>query len=110
MGTYLSRGPAGEATCTSKAGDDGGLKGAEKSVSPDRAPLESGRREQRSLSPNWETVGGDLRVRAMSPTNERNGRSYADVCRTGVEQGKMSQLRLRHFTKQPRETPKNKKV
>ena len=97
MGTYLSRGPAGEATCTSKAGDDGGLKGAEKS-------------EQRSLSPNWETVGGDLRVRAMSPTNERNGRSYADVCRTGVEQGKMSQLRLRHFTKQPRETPKNKKV
>jgi len=93
MGTYLSRGPAGEATCTSKAGDDGGLKGAEKSVSP-----------------TWETVGGDLRVRAMSPTNERNGRSYADVCRTGVEQGKMSQLRLRHFTKQPRETPKNKKV
>ena len=89
MGTYLSRGPAGEATCTSKAGDDG----AEKSVSP-----------------TWETVGGDLRVRAMSPTNERNGRSYADVCRTGVEQGKMSQLRLRHFTKQPRETPKNKKV
>ena len=88
MGTFLSRGPAGEATCMSKAGDDGGLKGTEK----------------RCVSPNWETV------EEVVNHDKTDARSYADVVRAGVEKGKMSQLRLRHFTKQPRETPKDKEV
>ena len=73
-GTFLSRGPAGEA---SKAGD-GGLKGTdEKGI---------------TNSPTWETI------------RKVDGRSYADVCRTGVEKGTMSKLRLSHFRKQSRKT------
>ena len=70
-----SRGPAGEA---SKAGDDGGLKTA------DGKGLTN--------SPTWTTI------------RQVDGRSYADVCRTGVEKGTMSKLRLSHFTKQSRKT------
>ena len=80
----LSRGPAGEA---SKAGDDGGLKG----------------RDGKGLtnSPTWETI---------RKVDKDAHRSYADVCRAGVRQGKMSQLRLRHFAKQSREAPKDRTV
>ena len=83
-GTLLSRGPAGEA---SKAGDDGGLKTA------DEKGLTS--------SPTWETI---------RKVDKDAHRSYADVCRAGVRQGKMSKLRLRHFAKQSREAPKDRTV
>ena len=80
----LFRGPAGEAT---PAGDDGGLKGRDK--------------KGLTNSPTWETI--------RKVDNDEH-RSYADVCRAGVEQGKMSKLRLRHFAKQSRKAPKDRTV
>ena len=82
--TLFSRGPAGEA---SKAGDDGGLKG----------------RDEKGLtrSPTWETI---------RKVDKDDARSYADVCRAGVEKGKMSKLRLRHFARQSRKAPKDRTV
>jgi hypothetical protein len=80
----LFRGPAVEAN---KAGD-GGLKGRDK--------------KGITRSPTWETI--------RKVDNDDAHRSYADVCRAGVEQGKMSKLRLRHFAKQSRKAPKDRTV
>ena len=98
METFLSRGPAGEATA---AGDD---EEKERDISPDRAPLESGRRGLRPHSPTWETV---QKVVNHGKTDDR---SYADVCRAGFEQGSLSKLRRRHFAKQSKKTPKEQQV
>ena len=95
METFLSRGPAGEATA---AGDD------DKSDSPDRAPLESGRRGLRPHSPTWETV------KKVVNHDKTDDRSYADVCRAGFEQGSLSQLRRRHFAKQSQKTSTKRQV
>ena len=80
METFLSRGPAGEATA---AGDD---------------------EKERDISPTWETV---QKVVNHGKTDDR---SYADVCRAGFEQGSLSQLRRRHFAKQSQKTPKDRQV
>ena len=42
--------------------------------------------------------------------DKTDDRSYADVCRAGFEQGSLSQLRRRHFAKQPQKAPKDRQV
>ena len=55
-------------------------------------------------SPTWATVE---KVVSHDKTDDR---SYADVCRAGFEQGSLSQLRRRHFAKQPQKAPKDRQV
>ena len=81
-GTLFSRGPAGEATA---AGDD----------------------DDKSDSPTWSTVE---KVVSRVDHDKTDDRSYADVCRAGFEQGSLSQLRRRHFAKQPQKAPNDRQV
>ena len=49
------------------------------------------------LKGSWTKVG-------KCPKQRRDGRSYADVARSGVEQGSLSKLRAAHFTKKSSKT------